>query len=176
MQTIPSRKEVYVASIIFLLLFSIDKNDKVAKIPRKQILRATMKQLAIFRNHNPKLYLKIVNVASDSLLSIKEKMVTANIDAREHLKITPSGLLDSLEFRSPGILDIFSYREKDRTALSNAYKASNLNFYSLMYANRLLSEIDISLEKVEAMDEKALNAIINNPDYNRNKEELSNVR
>ena len=156
MDKVLNERQVIVGLVIYLLLSLIDKNDNTAKTQRKRIIRDVSRELAKYRNKHRLMYLKLAYESNDILQRVYDKMVLEQINKKELSAITPSGLLDYLDIKDPSILKPFKFPNNQRNILTKKYANSKLGFQSLMYVNRLLEEIDTSLENARNMSDEEL--------------------
>jgi len=149
-------EQILIGTVIFLLLFSIDKDYPKGKRVRKKLIRATKKQLSIFRKIDPYYYLRIVNEGSKVLAEARDKLASDTGKDPKELRITPSDLIMKLMYKDEKILEPFGYDKKDIDDLHKVYENSQLGFTTLMFINRLLSIIKDRAIEIEARKDEPL--------------------
>jgi len=149
-------EQTLIGTVIFLLLFSIDKDYPKGKRVRKKLIRATKKQLSIFKKLDPYYYLRIVNEGSKVLTEARDKLALDTGKDPKELRITPSDLIMKLMYKDEKILEPFGYDKKDIEDLHKVYENSQLGFTTLMFINRLLAIIKERAKEVEARKDEPL--------------------
>jgi len=130
-------ESIYKTTVVFLMLFSI-QGEKTGKIEHKKIIRAIKKYLAGQRTRYGREYLRMVNVASDSLPSIASKMVLESSGA-SLLHVSPAKLLNLIRIKDPKLFSLWGVTEDTLANYMKHYENDKLLFPSLMYYNRICS-------------------------------------
>lgn len=151
MDKIINEEQVLLGSMIFILIAAIPKDEPSAKITRKKVSRTIKKELAKFRNVDAKLYMSIINEASETIRRAKDRMLLKS-DTEEDLqnmKITPSDLIYQIRAKEPELINCFNIDEKVLEEMHEVYKHSGLGFRSRMFSTRLLEEIKVTLKNIK---------------------------
>ena len=126
---------VIVGSIIHILMFNMDK-DPVAKIPRKSIMRAIKKQLAITRSVDSKYFKDLVYMSVDIMNEAKDNMIF-NGQLLPPL-VTPDALLQFLKFRYTAIFNELNVSVNDIKRYRMEVKDVKLTIPSIVFINRII--------------------------------------
>ena len=139
-------KQIIVGSVLYTLMYSIDKNAIEGKRVRKKIMKQLKKVLisnaAIANNKDS--YNRAVQMTAPIMDLVVDKMATNSNGDRSKIKVSPSGLIKYLNWKDSSILEPFYLNKKDLDDFEEVYKDSNLLFPSIMYINRLLDTIDVA--------------------------------
>lgn len=130
-------ENIYKTTVVFLMLFSIE-GDNHGKIQHKKIIRSIKKYLAGQRTKYGRDYLRMVNIASESLPHIASKMVLES-EGTTLMHVSPAKLLNIIHKLDPKLFNLWEISQETLEAYKVHYEKDFLTFPSLMYYNRICS-------------------------------------
>jgi len=156
--TMNTDKELFIAAVLFLLLHPMSlTKEPAAKRERKALLRSLNRLLATARNDMDNVrYLKIVHEASDACIAAFEKMTLRSCTKERLTAVSPSGLIDAFKYRNIDLIKLVNIPEEHMRSMRIIYSDSNLAFPSLMYANRIIFEMEERIDKIDELDDNAI--------------------
>lgn len=130
-------ENIYKTTVVFLMLFSITEENH-GKIPHKKIIRSIKKYLAEQRTKYGRDYLRMVNIASDSLKIIASKMVVES-SGSTLVHVSPAKLLHLFYKIDPELFKLWCISDEVLDEYRKYYENDKLLFPTLMYYNRICS-------------------------------------
>ena len=141
-------RELLMTSILFLLMFSIDRQEPDGKRIRKKIERALKTELAKARTLDREQLVRLVYASQDILARAKDRTDSDYSDMKT-LNISPYWLLQAFDQHSM-ITSNVGITESDISELKACYSISGLVFVTKVYSNRLLEAVEDYLSSPNA--------------------------
>jgi len=153
-----SDKELMAIAALFLTMHESSKNKNIKdKRERKAIMRSINKQLAIASKVMIRTqYLKVVHEASAVRLRAYKEMDLEGMSRTRLNKVSPSGLIDSINKQDPSLLSRLNISEKHLESMRVKYANDNLTLASLMYGRRIVKEIEKGIENIKSITDEEI--------------------
>jgi len=128
-------ENIYKTTVVFLMLFSV-QDMKEGKIEHKKIIRDIKKYLAKKRSKHGRDFVRMVNTASDSLITITKKMVIGE-NKSTLLHISPGKLISIFKDKEPELYKLWGIDDNVFNKYFDLHKDDNLSLPTIMYYNRI---------------------------------------
>jgi len=153
-----TERELMMVSALFLLFHPYQQDKKLLiKRELKKIIRSFNKLMAITnKNMNRMTYLKIAHESYDLKLRAFNKMTLDLVDKDKLNSVTMPALLRAIMMKEPDLLAKAEIDQKDIDSMFKKYNGDSLTFQSTMYANRLITELDVGLENIKGVSDDVI--------------------